>query len=90
MPVSGKSPSTPSTPVSKTQGELPETSSTPTNDEIAERAFARYEARGGEAGRDVEDWLEAERELIDDRHNETINRAPEDALNRAGEDEESD
>lgn len=29
---------------------------------IGERAYARFEARGGEHGRDLEDWLEAERE----------------------------
>ncbi len=29
---------------------------------ITERAFARFEARGGLHGYDVEDWLEAERE----------------------------
>lgn len=29
---------------------------------ISERAFARFEARGGEHGHDMEDWLAAERE----------------------------
>ena len=33
--------------------------------EIARRAYDRYLARGCEAGRDVEDWLQAERELRD-------------------------
>lgn len=37
----------------------------PSPDEIAARAYARYESRGGEDGHDVEDWLEAERELRD-------------------------
>jgi hypothetical protein len=32
---------------------------------ITERAFARFEARGGLHGHDVEDWLEAEREEAD-------------------------
>jgi len=32
---------------------------------ITERAFARFEARGGLHGYDVEDWLEAEREEAD-------------------------
>ena len=32
-------------------------------DRIAQRAYERFEQRGGEHGRDVEDWLEAEREL---------------------------
>ena len=30
---------------------------------IAARAYARYEERGREQGHDLEDWLEAEREL---------------------------
>ncbi len=36
---------------------------TPTDDEIARRAYQIYEARGGAHGRDVDDWLQAEREL---------------------------
>jgi hypothetical protein len=32
-------------------------------DRIAQRAYERYEARGYEDGHDMEDWLEAEREL---------------------------
>jgi len=35
----------------------------PTHDEIARRAYQLYEARGGEHGRNVDDWFEAEREL---------------------------
>ena len=35
----------------------------PTPEQIAERAYQRYVERGGEPGREVEDWLEAEREL---------------------------
>ena len=34
-----------------------------TEDVIAQRAYALYLARGGENGHDVEDWLQAEREL---------------------------
>jgi hypothetical protein len=30
---------------------------------IAQRAYERFEARGREDGRDMDDWLEAEREL---------------------------
>ena len=30
---------------------------------IAQRAYQRFEYRGGEHGHDLEDWLEAEREL---------------------------
>jgi hypothetical protein len=32
---------------------------------IARRAYDRYQSRGGEHGRDQEDWLEAEREVRD-------------------------
>jgi hypothetical protein len=32
-------------------------------DEISRRAYERYEERGREAGHDVDDWLEAERDL---------------------------
>jgi hypothetical protein len=35
----------------------------PTAEEIAAEAYAIYEARGGEHGRDQNDWLEAERRL---------------------------
>ena len=35
----------------------------PTHDEIARRAYQLYEARGGEQGREWEDWFQAEREL---------------------------
>jgi len=32
-------------------------------DEISRRAYERYEERGREAGHDLDDWLEAERDL---------------------------
>jgi hypothetical protein len=32
-------------------------------DEIARRAYEIFLARGGEPGRDLDDWLQAEREL---------------------------
>ena len=35
----------------------------PTHDDIAHRAYQLYEDRGGEHGRDREDWFQAEREL---------------------------
>ena len=35
----------------------------PTYDQIAEAAYHRYLRRGGQHGRDFEDWVEAEREL---------------------------
>ena len=34
--------------------------------EIRQRAYERFCERGGEHGRDLEDWLEAERELGED------------------------
>ncbi len=35
----------------------------PTRDDIAHRAYFRFLERGGDPGREQEDWLEAEREL---------------------------
>jgi hypothetical protein len=35
----------------------------PTEDQIARRAYELYEQRGGEHGYDLDDWLQAEREL---------------------------
>jgi len=37
-------------------------------DEIAQRAYDLYQARGAEDGRDVDDWLRAERELRERTH----------------------
>jgi outer membrane protein TolC len=34
-----------------------------TEDRITRRAYEIYEARGREDGRDLDDWLQAEREL---------------------------
>jgi Protein of unknown function (DUF2934) len=39
----------------------------PTPEEIAAEAYAIYQARGGEHGRDQDDWLEAERRLSERR-----------------------
>jgi hypothetical protein len=48
----------------------PQTGSTPDGtsrlDLITRRAYERFQSRGGEHGRDQEDWLEAERELNQD------------------------
>jgi hypothetical protein len=30
---------------------------------ISERAYAIYERRGGQGGQDMDDWLQAEREI---------------------------
>jgi hypothetical protein len=35
----------------------------PSYNEIAEAAYQRYLSRGGAHGQDVDDWMEAEREL---------------------------
>jgi hypothetical protein len=35
----------------------------PTNEAIAQRAFELFVARGGEHGRALEDWVQAEQEL---------------------------
>ncbi len=41
----------------------PVTRNEPTHDQIAERAFTHFLARGATHGQDVDDWLCAEREL---------------------------
>jgi hypothetical protein len=38
-------------------------SSEPSVDEIRQRAYERYQERGGNHGQHFDDWLEAEREL---------------------------
>lgn len=37
-----------------------------THDEIAKRAYELFEARGREHGHDLDDWLQAERQLRGD------------------------
>jgi len=39
----------------------------PTSHEIAARAYEIYRERGGEEGHDLDDWLQAEQELIERR-----------------------
>ena len=39
----------------------------PSEEEIARRAHELYLKRGGEHGKDVEDWARAEKELSDER-----------------------
>jgi hypothetical protein len=54
----------------KPDGEAPQTSSAQDGNSrvelIARRAYERFQMRGGEHGRDQDDWLEAERELNQD------------------------
>lgn len=38
-------------------------SSAPNVEDVARRAYELYQARGGEPGADVDDWLQAEQEL---------------------------
>jgi len=35
----------------------------PSHDDVARRAYDLFQARGAEDGRDMDDWLRAEREL---------------------------
>jgi hypothetical protein len=35
----------------------------PTTEQIAQRAYEIYQSRGGTEGQDIDDWLEAERQL---------------------------
>jgi hypothetical protein len=37
----------------------------PTNGEVASRAYELFQLRGASDGGDVEDWLQAERELLE-------------------------
>ena len=39
----------------------------PTREEIAQRAFDIYQQRGAANGWDLDDWLEAERQLLTER-----------------------
>jgi DUF2934 family protein len=45
----------------------PGLTSNPTNDEIAQRAYEIFVSRGGEPGHDLDDWLQAESELLRER-----------------------
>jgi len=38
-----------------------------THEDIAQRAYALYEARGREDGHALDDWLQAERELLEEQ-----------------------
>jgi len=42
----------------------------PNQDEVARRAYELYQARGGERGHELEDWLQAEREV--NKHGQVI------------------
>lgn len=53
----------------------------PSNDQIAERARRIWQERGSPGGRDLEHWLEAERQLRDEIA--ATSRPPSDASRRA-------
>ena len=58
--------STPATALSASAAPLtpaPQVKREPAQSDIAHRAFHRFEKRGHEHGGDVDDWLDAEREL---------------------------
>jgi hypothetical protein len=44
----------------------------PAHDEIAERAYEIYVRNGRQEGRQQEDWLQAEHELIEEAHNSPL------------------
>jgi hypothetical protein len=56
-------------------------SSSVTEETIARRAYELYLKRAGEAGRDLDDWLEAERLLRSEQH---VKREPNAHLGRRG------
>jgi hypothetical protein len=43
-----------------------------TLDDVARRAYELYQARGGEPGAELDDWLRAERELRDATESDTL------------------
>jgi hypothetical protein len=48
--------------------------SVPTREEIEVRAYQIYVERGGAPGQDVDDWLQAERELVE-KYRKTVQKA---------------
>lgn len=48
-----------------TGGEAPTERERPDPERVAHRAYERFQLRGGEHGRDQDDWFEAERDLTD-------------------------
>jgi Protein of unknown function (DUF2934) len=49
----------------RAQARAPEPSSFPAHDEIARRAYELFVMRGRAEGLQLDDWLQAERELLD-------------------------
>ncbi len=50
--------------------------SKPTHEEIAQRARAIYEQSGRIPGRDMDNWLQAEAQLLAARHHSATNSSP--------------
>jgi hypothetical protein len=47
-------------------------SAPPSNEQIRQRAYEIYLARGGEDGHDLSDWIEATRELSESNEQESV------------------
>jgi hypothetical protein len=57
----------------------PKTTQAPTLEEIARRAYDLFIARGGQPGHELDDWLQAESELLNKQ-----SHAPDDGNNGSG------
>ncbi len=55
----------------------PATKPLPLEERIRQRAYQRYIERGGQSGSDMEDWLTAEKEILQD---EAIDEASEESF----------
>ena len=55
----------------------------PSREEIARQAYELYVQRGGEHGKDVEDWVRAEKELRDESVLAQVKTKPTQANRRA-------
>jgi hypothetical protein len=51
--------------VAQSEGTRPEISNPPSLEEIRQRAYEIHVERGGTHGQDLDDWLQAERELAE-------------------------
>ena len=59
VPEGGNGATNPRRPMGRPNGNA----ATVSSDEVAKRAYEIYQARGGQHGADMDDWLEAERQL---------------------------
>ena len=65
MPPTKKTPKPASAPPRVAAPRRPRKQQLPAENDIACRAYQLYVQRGGEHGRDLDDWLLAKRELLD-------------------------